>query len=275
MDVEYKKIQVSKWLLDVYGNEKAPNIPEESLDQLYNVMQLSLKEEKSLQVISDFQKCQIAEYKDEINKMRQRMEMLGITSKSRRGEDLDNVAIDLAQSAELLGLDDPSNFSLDLAIADLRKKSAHIPLDTYLKKVKSVQDKRALLEDHSLLNKTDQALNMAKTEAKIDEDTIAQIRKKHHFMQEKEKEYMKLQEKYIATIRKSGYNKATSHDAILAMKKKLDKVEDQMKPIQNKLEAYKGLPASLELATAELSEKQQALDKLKGRLQNELQKIEL
>jgi len=154
MDVEYKKIQVSKWLLDVYGNEKAPNIPEESLDQLYNVMQLSLKEEKSLQVISDFQKCQIAEYKDEINKMRQRMEMLGITSKSRRGEDLDNVAIDLAQSAELLGLDDPSNFSLDLAIADLRKKSAHIPLDTYLKKVKSVQDKRALLEDHSLLNKT-------------------------------------------------------------------------------------------------------------------------
>jgi len=116
---------------------------------------------------------------------------------------------------------------------------------------------------------------MAKTEAKIDEDTIAQIRKKHHFMQEKEKEYMKLQEKYIATIRKSGYNKATSHDAILAMKKKLDKVEDQMKPIQNKLEAYKGLPASLELATAELSEKQQALDKLKGRLQNELQKIEL
>ena len=59
------------------------------------------------------------------------------------------------------------------------------------------------------------------------------------------------------------------------MKKKLDKVEDQMKPIQTKLEAYKGLPASLELATAELSEKQQALDKLKGRLQNELQKIEL
>ena len=63
------------------------------------------------------------------------------------------------------------------------------------------------MEDHSLLNKTDQALNMAKTEAKIDEDAIAQTRKKHHFMQEKEKEYMKLQEKYIATIRKSGYNK--------------------------------------------------------------------
>ena len=74
MDVEYKKIQVTKWLLDVYGNEKAPNIPEESLDQLYNVMQLSLKEEKSLQAISDFQKCQIAEYKDEINKMRWKLQ---------------------------------------------------------------------------------------------------------------------------------------------------------------------------------------------------------
>jgi len=275
MDVEYKRNQASKWLQEVYGNEKAPKIPDESLDQLYNVMQLSLKEEKSLQVIADFQKCQIAEYKDEINKMRQRMEILGITTKSRKSEDLDNIATDLAQSAELLGLDDPSNFSLDLAIANLRKKSAHVPLDTYLKKVKSGQDKRALLEDHSLLNKTDQALNNAKTEEKLDGDNIAQIRKKHHFMQEKEKEYLKLQEKYIVTIRKSGYNKATSHDAILAMKKKLDILEDQKKPVENKLEAYKGLPPSLELATAELSEKQQVLDKLKGRLQNELQKIEL
>ena len=70
MDVEYKKIQVSKWLQEIYGNEKAPKIPEESLEQLYNVMQLSMKEEKSLQTIADFQKCQIAEYKDEINKMR-------------------------------------------------------------------------------------------------------------------------------------------------------------------------------------------------------------
>ena len=135
------------------------------------------------------------------------MEMLGLENKSRKTEDLDSLATDLAQSAELLGLDDPSVFSLDLAIADLRKKSAHVPLDTFLKKVKSSQDKRALLDDHSLLNKTDQALNMAKTEAKLDEENIAQIRKKHHFMQEKEKEYMKLQEKYIATIRKSGYNK--------------------------------------------------------------------
>ena len=135
------------------------------------------------------------------------MEMLGLENKSRKTEDLDSLVTDLAQSAELLGLDDPSVFSLDLAIADLRKKSAHVPLDTFLKKVKSSQDKRALLDDHSLLNKTDQALNMAKTEAKLDEESIAQIRKKHHFMQEKEKEYMKLQEKYIATIRKSGYNK--------------------------------------------------------------------
>ena len=70
MDLENKKIQVSKWLQDVYGNEKAPKIPEESLDQLFDVMQLSLKEENSCQIISDYQKCQIAEYKDEINKMR-------------------------------------------------------------------------------------------------------------------------------------------------------------------------------------------------------------
>ena len=62
---------------------------------------------------------------------------------------------------------------------------------------------------------------------------------------------------------------------IPAMKKNLDDIENQMKPVQAKLEAYKGLPPSLELATAELSAKQQCLDKLKTKLQNELQKIEL
>ena len=83
----------------------------------------------------------------------------------------------------------------------MRKKSAHVPLHTFLKKVKSGQDKRALLVDHSLLNKTDQALNMAKTEAKLDEENIAQTRKKHHC--KTQTEYNSARSYKVATQRRS------------------------------------------------------------------------
>lgn len=279
-DFEEKKSKVLKWLKSLYGNEPLPKVTEESMEQLYDLMEFTQKEEQGMETIAEFQKYQMAEYSLEVGQMRERMENVGFKSaeglkRSIKDVDLESLNTDLAQSAELLGLDDPSEFSMDMALADLKKKTAFVPLEMHLKKVKSEKDKRALLNDLSLLNKTDQALNMAKTEAKIDQGNISQIFKKHQFMQEKEKEYLKLQEKYVATIRKSGYNKATSHEAILNLKKKLDDVENDTKPVLEKLEAFKGLPPSLELANAELAGKEQFLQTLKSRLQNEVQKIQL
>ena len=195
------------------------------------------------------------------------------TQKCGLDDKIESLVQNLAQSAEMLGLDDPTEASLDLAIANLRQKAAMVPLESFLKKIQSEQNKRAILKDLKLSNKTDQALRMAQTESKLDEENIQNLQKKFYFMQEKEKEYVKMQEKYVAMIKKSGYNK--SHANILALREKLDKILEEAKPIEEKLEAYKGLPASLELARAELATKEDNLHELKCTLQSEVQKIQI
>lgn len=279
MDQQQKtKIErISNWLKDIYGDDKAPEIAEGTLDQLFALMEMSQKEEETLEIIGEFQQLQIAEFKQETSKLRQRMECLGFDKGDQPmlEEEIDSLSQNLAICADLLGLDDPTEFSLDLAITDLRKKAALVPIETYLKKSKSAQGKRAILRDITLLNKTHQSLTSAKTEKEMDEATIAKTKKSYQFMQEKEKQYTRDAEKYVTIIKKTGYNKATTHDGILQQQKKLNTVLEKIEPVSAKLDAYKGLPASLELATAELSQKEQHLEQLKGKLQNEVEKIQL
>ena len=102
-----------------------------------------------------------------------------------------------------------------------------------------------LLDDLKLLNKSEKELINAKTEEKLDEQSIMSITKKYAFMQNKQKQYEQDQERYFTMIRKNGYDKAHSHEAIEDQKKKLDAIVERTKPIQTKLEGYRGLPASL------------------------------
>merc|ERR1712098_929881 len=115
----------------------------------------------------------------------------------------------------------------------------------------------------------------AKTEEKLDEQNIMSITKKYSFMQNKQKQYEQDQEKYVTMIRKNGYDKAHSHEAIEDQKKKLDAIVERTKPIQTKLEGYRGLPASLELAQAAVAEKEDLLNKMKLQLQKEVENIQL
>ena len=77
----------------------------------------------------------------------------------------------------------------------------------------------------------------------------------------------------MTTIRKNGFDKSQSHEAIVNQKKKLDDVVEKTKPIQAKIDGYKGLPASMELAQAALAEKEQLLHNMKQRLEKEVEKI--
>ena len=117
----------------------------------------------------------------------------------------------------MLGLDDPSETNVNLAIAELRRKSAHAPLNRYLKKMQLKREKKEFLDDLNVLNKTEKTLSTSRTESKLNEESISQIGKKFVFMQEKQKEYQKLQEKYGVIHQKNGFNKAHSHDSILGM----------------------------------------------------------
>ena len=97
------------------------------------------------------------------------------------------------------------------------------------------------------------------------------MQKELGFLMEKLKDYTKAGEKYASILKKNGYKTEISHEAIMKMKKNLDELEQtELKPLKTKLEGYKGLPPSIELAQAELMEAEKQLERLTNEMTEEI-----
>ena len=245
-----KKKKIDSWLEKIYGKGKVPsyeNTPE-CLSHLESLMQLSEQEEHGLEMIANLQTHQIAEFKEQTERMNKSFKALGFNQHGSRDasrSEFEEVLGIVSSLAESLDLDDPSEGNVNLAITDVRHKAAKLPLTNFLNQRKYNSSKLDLLDDLKLLNKSEKELINAKTEEKLDEQSIMSITKKYAFMQNKQKQYEQDQERYVTMIRKNGYDKAHSHEAIEDQKKRLDAIVERTKPIQTKLEGYRGLPASL------------------------------
>ena len=269
-----KKVKVNSWLEKVYGKVPPYQDTPECLDHLEKIMELSEQEEHGMELISQLQIHQMAEYKEETDRIKQRFDILGLNANPNSNHsELDNIINFLSNISESLGLDDPNENEMNLAISDVRHYASKLPVDTYMTQTQYNNTKCELINDVKLLNKSERELVNSRTEAKMDEENISNYRKKYSFLQGKERQYLKDQDKYVTTIRKNGFEKAHSHESIVSQKKKLDDIEERIKPIKSKLDGYKGLPPSLDLAQAEMAEKENTLLKLKLELQKEVENI--
>ena len=234
----------------------------------------SFEEENfSKSAIHSVQEAQIEELKDETDKMKQRIASIGFETLNFGGGG--HLVQVLAQTTELLKVDDPGDTALNLAIGDLRFRASKLPIQNHLSRIKHRQDTKNIIEDSTFRSKTEQALNVAKTEAVINQEDMAKVLKKSAFHQEKQREYLELREKCVTIIRKHGFQRHLSHDSIEEMQKSLQAIDEESKPMTLKLEAFKGLPPSLELASAKLAEKEKVLQDLNNLLQKEIQNIHL
>ena len=269
-----KKVKVNSWLEKVYGKVPPYQDTPECLDHLEKIMELSEQEEHGMELISQLQIHQMAEYKEETDRIKQRFDILGLNANPNSNHsELDNIINFLSNISESLGLDDPNENEMNLAISDVRHNASKLPMDTYMTQTQYNNTKCELINDVKLLNKSERELVNSRTEAKMDEENISNYRKKYSFLQGKERQYLKDQDRYVTTIRKNGFEKAHSHESIVSQKKKLDDIEERIKPIKSKLDGYKGLPPSLDLAQAEMAEKENTLLKLKLELQKEVENI--
>lgn len=277
--------EVENWLEMIYGKGKVPSYDgsDECLSHLLTLSKLYSEEEKSLAERKYLQQHQIAEYRQEAKRMQNALGALGLgqvnvtnqSSLNLEDDVLDSVIDILATTAESLGVDDASEQSIDLALVDIRLKTSHLPVETFMQKCTSDQNKSAMLDELKSLNRSEKALANAKKEATIDDPTIIQLRKKFAFMQEKHREYVKTQEKYSIHLKKTGYKRNISHDAIVTMHKNMDKLEQELKPLKGRLEGYHGLPPSIELAQAKVSEMEQLLESLTEALTKEISMLQV
>ena len=270
---------LENWLCELFGGEE--NIPTFERNPanfltLKKVMDRAKADDLGKTTISNTQEAQIEDLKNQTAKMTQQLNGLGLEVQLQGVPGTISSLVDvIAQTSEMLKLDDPGEASMNNAISNLRFKASKVPLESHLKKLQHRKDTKDYIEDSSICNKTEQALNGAHTEMVLNKEALIKTRKKSAFMQEKQREYLELQDKYVTIIRKNGFQKQISHDFAEDMQKNIQGTQEELEKIDVKLEAFKGLPASLELASAKLAEKEKVLQDLNDLLQREIQQIHL
>ena len=272
-----QKREVNQWLESLFAGEKIPefdNTDEELIQELYKMQQHCKETERDIKVKTDFQKLQIVEYQNETERMNKIMEDVGMSSVGRpslEDEPLEELIRTMADVAQLLGVDNPSEDDLDLALANLRLRSSDTHVFELKRQQKIEKEKQERLESINRLSHSECALDHENKEAKHQKETLNNSRKKTAFMLEKLQEYGKTAEMHKSVTKKNGFKKEILHENILNLKKDLDELEaNELKPKQIKLAGYNGLPPSLELAKAKVAEAEHELESLQHELTKEI-----
>lgn len=275
-----QKQEVMKWLETLFGGGSIPQLDcsdERSISKLYKLKQNLTESERDANVLADFQKIQIAEYQNEIDRITTITRGIGIdldSNTSFENEPLENLISILAEVSGLLGVDNPSEDDLDIALADLRLKASDTHVVELLRQQKLKKEKEEMLDSINSLSHTENALQVENDEAKIQVDVMNNLRKKTAFLTEKLKEYSKSLESHKVSLRKNGYRKEILLENLLNLKKELDDMEEkELNPKQIKLLGYNGLPPSIELAKAKVAEAENQLESLVQELTREISAV--
>ena len=275
-----QKQEVIKWLESLFDGGRIPQFDcnnELLISELYKLKQNLKESERDANVLADFQKLQIVEYQNEIERITtitQGISMHSDSKPSLEDEPLEKLISILAEVSGLLGIDNPSEDDLDLALADLRLKASDTHVFELLRQQKHEKEKEEMLESISSLSHTENALKHENDEAKTQADIMNSLRKKTAFMMEKLKEYSKSVETYKISLKKNGYKKDIILETLLNLKKELDDMEvKELNPKQIKLRGYNGLPPSLELAKAKVAEAESQLESLVQELTKEISAV--
>ena len=271
------KQEVLKWLDTLFDGSTAPEIDttdEHLIETLYELQKECNEKTKDINILSDFQKLQTLEYQKETERMCKTLNNVGIFAEikpSLEDEQLEKLIDVLGDAADLLGVDNPTEDDLDIALSNLRLKASDHHVFELKRQQAAEKEKIEMLENNSKFSYSENALAYENKEAKHRHETMNNLRKKTGFMMEKLKEYSKSVETYKYNSKKNGLKKEILHENILNLKKELDEIEEkQLKPKQLMLMGYNGLPPSLELARAKVAEAENQLEELVRELTKEI-----
>ena len=128
MSLLENKRDVESWLEEMFEGDEMPQFDrtdERLMVDLYKVYENCRETKKDAKLVTDFKQLQIAEYQDEINRMNKIMKSVGMSPGTKtclEDEPLENVIKTLAEISDLLGIDNPTEDDLDLALADVKFK---------------------------------------------------------------------------------------------------------------------------------------------------------
>lgn len=222
--------------------------------------------EADLKVVGDLHGLQIEEYKSEAARMASNLTFLDLLQNNLEDGPLDDLVSILASSADMLGVEDTSEAAMDLALSDLRLRASKLPLKGAKFDTQMGREQKGLVKDIADLSRSEKAVEAAAAQ----NNQHSSLAKKCAFMAEKQKEYKRLADKYTLVLQRNGYRNDSSHDAVCKLSSDLRALRAQLGPLQHKLESYRGLPPSLELAQVKVAQAERHLENISDNLTREI-----
>jgi len=265
-----------KWVMCAGNLEEFDLEDNETLDELYRLMQHSRDREQDLKLLMDFQRHQIAEYERESERMIKVLESCGLSELKSPHVDLYATANIISKVAHSLGLDNPSKADLQCKLSEVKLEAINVPLKKHLLARQAEAEKAEILRSLEALQHTEMAYNHQTHEAESDKAEVKKLRQKTAFMMEKQKEYSRLVERFSSILERNGFRNEISHQQILAKKAELDRINEQeLEPLKEKLASFKNLPPDFELAQAKLAEAESKFDQLNNQMMRKIAAMQL
>lgn len=245
-----------------------------TLDALCRLMEHSTTRRQDLKLIMDFQRHQMAEYDRESDRMIRILDTCGVSD--LKHPDLFAKADILAQVAHSLRIDNPTKAEMVGKLAGVKAEAVKAPLKKYLLAKQAERDRASGLKSLEALSKTETAQKIQAVDVSASEETEKQ-RQKTAFIVEKGKEYSRLIDRHRSILeQRHGYRPEISQEALLGLKAELDRIrEEELKPLKQSLEAYKGLPPDFQLAQAKLAEAQVKFDQLNSQMMKRIADMQI
>lgn len=261
---------VQSWLQDLLGDEVPDwEVTPANVKLLSQLRSLNIEAEEDTAVqIAELEKAR-AEYDGETERLSAICDRVGLTESCLQGP-LSAYLDVLVDVCDKLDLDEASTTGITRAISDLLVNRAVRQTEGHQSRVELEKVKNGALELYGALNRIQTALETAEIETRRNTATAENQKKKLGFVVAKEKEYQKTMEKSEMALIKNGATEQLRHGNIMELKMELEKLMEEVEPLQAQLESYASLPPSGELAQVKIQE----AEKLLGELTNQVvQKI--
>jgi len=270
-----------KWVMASTGDlgDEFDLEDEETVDDLHRLLQHSRDREQDLKLLMDFQRHQIAEYERESERMIKVLDSCGLRAEppiKQARQDLFNHADIVSKVAHSLGIDNPSKGEMQTKLAEVRLEAVKVPLKKYLLAKQVDSDKAEALRSLKSLQRTELAQKFQAEMAAKDDAEVKHLKQRTAFFVSKQNEYSRNVERFASIVEKNGFRDEIAHEQLLAKKAELDRIKDQeLKPLKQKLAAFKSLPPDFELAQAKLAEAESKLEELNSQMMRKIAAMQL
>ncbi|PVD19507.1 hypothetical protein C0Q70_19996 [Pomacea canaliculata] len=261
MDINMKYREVQGWLDQLFAGSRVPEYEhnEQTIDILYQLMQRNRACDRDTQLLIQDLQQKAKEYASEGHRLAAVLRRLNLKPASLSQSGIMSLRT-LANLAYLLRVRDASDSSFLLALQTLK--------DEIDRTQEAVIKEKQLLDQLTLKSKMHMlsALHSKKQQSVEEKSQMEKRTKAASFLQTKAHEYGTHIAKLKENLKKVEADSSIFHENLVKKAQDLQKLQEQLKPMKQKLQNYHDLPPDISQAKVKVAELRQRVRELEAEM---------